>query len=470
MDLSVFRQRRSQIVELYQDRTFFTRLFKLAVPIALQNFITSSLNMVSVVMIGQLGDAPVAAVGLANQIFFLLQLVMFGVSSGTAMFTAQLWGKKDVTNIRKVLGVSNALCLLAGLGFLGIAELAPAFAIGVYSRDPLVIELGSDYLRIFGWAFLFLALTYSYSAVLRSIGEVKIPLVVTFTSLGFNTLLSYLLIFGKLGFPALGVTGAAIATLLSRVLECSLLILLTYKTRSPAAARLKELLAIDLHFAGKLIKPVLPVVLNELLWSLGTTMYSVVYARIGTEAITAMNIAATIDNMAFVLFWGISHACAVMVGNQIGAGEEEEAYRSALRSLSLASIGSLLVGCAILLAAGPVLSWYKVSPVVVDHAHKVMVIIAVFLLIRATNTVFFVGVFRSGGDIRYAFFLDAGIVWMVGVPMAFLGAFILHLPVYLVYLMIMADELSKWFLCIRRLFSKKWIHHLASSVSPALIE
>jgi putative MATE family efflux protein len=467
---SLLRIRKNQVIDLYKDREFFARLYKIAMPIVLQNFITSLLNMVAVVMIGQLGDAPVAAVALANQILFLLTLVLFGISSGAAIFTAQLWGKKDIHNIRKVLSISTALGLLGGLAFVLIAELAPDFVIGIYSNDPVVIELGGQYLKIFGWSFLFMAVSVTYSAVLRSIGDVKKPLLVTFTALSLNTILSYLLIFGKLGFPVMGILGAAVATLLSRILECGLLLWLTYSSNSPAAATLKELLAIDLHFAIKILKPVLPVALNELLWALGITTYSVVYAHIGTEAIAAMNIAGTVDNLAFVVFLGIASACSVIVGNQIGADEEQEAFRSALRSISLAFTGAILMGGVILISAAPILSLYKVSPIVIEHAHKVLIIVAVLMCVRVANTVFFVGVFRSGGDIRYAFVLDAGIIWIVGVPLAFLGAFVFHLPVYWVYLMVMADELTKFIFGIYRFLSKKWIHNMALTVTPVLLE
>jgi putative MATE family efflux protein len=467
---SILRKRRDQFFDLYRDREFFSRLYKIALPITLQNFIISSLNMVAVIMIGQLGDAPVAALALANQIFFLLTLVLFGITSGAAIFTAQLWGKKDIHNIRKVLGISTALALLGSLAFFGIAELAPNFAINVYSNDPVVIAMGGAYLRIFGWSFLFVAVTFSYSAVLRSIGDVKKPLLVTIASLTFNTILSYLLIFGKLGLPVMGMTGAAIAILLSRALECGLLLWLTYSSRSPAAASLKELLAIDLHFAIKILKPVLPVALNELIWALGITTYDVIYAHIGTEAIAAINIAGTVDNLAFVIFFSISNACAVIVGNQIGAEEEQQAFRSGLRTISLTLAGSILVGGLIVISASPILSMYKVTPDVIDHAYKILLIIALFLFVRATNTVFFVGIFRSGGDIRFAFIIDAGIIWIVGVPLAFLGAFVFQLPVYWVYLLVMADELTKWFISISRFLSKKWIHNLARTVSPAWIE
>jgi putative MATE family efflux protein len=446
------------------NRVFYARLFKIALPITMQNFITSSLNMVGVVMIGQLGDASLAGVALANQIFFLLTLLLFGITSGAAMFTAQLWGKEDIQTIRKVLSISNALGLLGGLVFLGIAELAPDFVMGIYSEDPAVIALGSVYLRIFGWAFLFFPITYSYSAILRSIGDVRKPLLTTFTSLVFNTILSYLLIFGKFGFPSMGVTGAAIAALISRVLECGLLLWLIYRSGSPAAGPLKDMLDIDFHFVKKILKPVLPITLNELLWSLGITAYYVIYAHIGTEAVAAMNIASTVDNLAFVAFMSIGSACAVIIGNQIGAGQEHEAYHSALRTIGLGIVGATLMGGLILVAAGPVLSLYKVSPIVIEHAYKVLIIIAVSYWVRVTNSILFIGVFRSGGDIRFAFILDSGLIWVVGVPMAFLGAYVFHLPVYWVYLMLLSDEFVKFGVCMVRLFTKKWIHNMASTV------
>ena len=200
-----------QIKAFFTDREYYRQLVVFALPLALQNLVISSLNMVGVVMIGQLGETPVAAVGLAAQIFFLLQLVLFGINSGASMFTAQLWGKLDLPNIRKVLALAILLGLIAGSVFLGLAWLAPQAVLGIYSEDPQVVALGSEYLRIFGWAYIFFPVTFSFSMVMRSIGDVKTPMLVSTGALAFNALLSYLLIFGKLGLPALGVRGAAIA-------------------------------------------------------------------------------------------------------------------------------------------------------------------------------------------------------------------------------------------------------------------
>jgi putative MATE family efflux protein len=452
------------IIEFFSDREYYPQLYKIAIPIALQSFIMSSLNMVGVVMIGQLGAVPVAAVGLANQIFFLLTLMLFGIYTGSAMFTAQLWGIKDVANIRKVLGLALTMGIGTGTLFLIIAEVFPAGVLSIYSQDPDVIAMGSLYLRILGLSFIPYAISFCYAIVLRSTGDVQTPLIVTLTALSLNTLLSYALIFGKLGLPPMGVAGAGIAVVVSRIVELVLILLLTYRKDSPSAAKLRELFSYDLDFARRVLKPVLPVVINEMLWSLGITAYSVVYARISTDSIAAMNIVASIDQMALVLFNGIGNACAILVGNRIGAGEEDQAFRYAARTEALGMLGGLAIGALVLVSSDMILSLYKVPPQVIEYAHNALVILGVLLWLRASNMIMFIGIFRSGGDTRFALILDGLIIWVVGVPLAFLGAFVFHLPVYWVYLLVMSEEITKWSLGAYRFFSRKWIHNLAKTV------
>jgi putative MATE family efflux protein len=451
-------------VRFFADREYYARLFHYALPIAIQALVINSLAMVSVVMVGQLGETSVAAVALANQIFFLLNLVLFGVTTGSAMFTAQLWGRRDLPNIHKVLGLCLTLALVIGLAFLLIAELAPRWALGVYSRDPAVLALGVPYLRLFGWSFLFTALTSSYSVILRSVGNVRLPLYVSLASLSLNTVLSYGLIFGALGLPRLGIQGAAWATLTARVLEALALIWLSYRLKTAAAARLGELFRWDRSYVVRVLRPVLPVALNELLWSFGISAYSVVYARIGTESLAATNIAGTINDVALVLFLGIAHACAIMVGHAIGAGDPEEAQRIAGRSVAIGALGAMAMGGLILLASPSVLVLYKVAPIVIEYTRRVLLVVAGLLWLRVSNMILFIGVLRAGGDTRYGLVLDGIIIWIVGVPLAFAGGFLLHLPVYWVYLLVMSEEAAKCVLAVGRYFSRKWIHDLAQTV------
>jgi putative MATE family efflux protein len=462
------RNRFQKVVDFFRDGDYFRLLVKFAVPIALQNLITSSLNMVAVIMLGQLGETSVAAVGLANQVWFLLNLVVFGVVSGAAMFVAQLWGKRDVHNIRRVLGLTVKLGLMAALLFWSLATFFPSAILRLYTEDIAVIALGSRFLRISGWSFGFFAISAAYYVALRSTGNVRLPLVVSISALGLNILLSYPLIFGmsSIGLPALGVDGAAIAGLIARALECVAVLAFVYRdTTSPVAASLRDLLEVDLKFAEAVLKPILPVIANETLWSLGITTYSAIYGHIGTDAVAAINIIATIDQMAFVLFLGLGTATAIMVGNLIGEGEKEKAFRYAGRSLLLQSTGAMLMGVLVFLFAGNFLQFYKVSPTVIANARAILTVLSLGMWVRASNHVIIIGILRSGGDTRFSLILDGLVIWFVGVPVTALGAFIFGLPIHLVYALTLSEEATKFIAGLWRYFSKRWIHDLTEHVS-----
>jgi putative MATE family efflux protein len=451
--------------DYYRDRDYFTQILHIALPIAAQQLVTSSLNMASVVIIGQKGDVAVAAVGLANQIFFLLNLVLFGIGSGMAIFTAQLWGKRDVPNIRKVLGLSLKLQLGTALLFFALAQLLPTQLISIYSTDERVIAAGAEYLRVFSWSFIFFAVTFAYALILRSTGNVRMPVVVSIASLAVNALLTYGLVFGAFGLPMLGIVGAAMAINIARGLEMLALLVMTYrKPNMPAAASPAELRYFDLGFTWKIMKPVIPVALNEIFWSFGITAYNVIYARMGTESIAAMNIYSTIDNVAFALLIGLGNATAVLVGNKIGAGDETNAYHYAGRSIGLAIAFGWLIGGVLLLIRVPVLGLYNVSTEVIQNAYSVMTIASLALWIRATNMIVIIGALRSGGDTIFSLVLDGFVIWLVGVPLAALGAFVFGLPIQWVYLLVLSEEVTKFTVGLGRYFSKKWINNMTSVV------
>jgi putative MATE family efflux protein len=458
--VSIFRK----VVEFYKDPDYFSNIQKIALPIIIQQLMFSGLNMLGVILIGQKGDASVAAVGLAGQIAFLLNLVHFGIISGAAMFTAQFWGKRDIPNLRRVLGLCLMLAISASLIFFTLSQLWPSQILHIYSKDPMVIELGTSYIRTFSWTFLFFAITFSYALVMRSTGDVKIPTTVSVGALLISTFLSYSLIFGKFGLPELGIKGAAVAAVIARLLECVTLLVVTYARKLPVAASLRELTDFDRVFFRRVIKPMLPVILNELFWSMGITTYNIIYGRMGTQSYAAINIVSTIEQVGFVVFIGISNATSVLVGNRIGSGREDEAYLYAGRSLGLGILGGILLGLVLQLVKIPVLSLYKVSPEVIQDASRIINVVSFFLWVRVNNMTTVVGILRAGGDTRFSLFLDGIIIWIVGVPMAYLGAFVFNWPVFLVYLCAMSEEATKWFLGINRYFSRKWINNLTLHV------
>ncbi|HMU91389.1 MAG TPA: MATE family efflux transporter [Anaerolineales bacterium] len=454
----------NKIVALYSDREYFNNVFKIALPIIFQQFVYALLNMLGVVFVGQKGDTAVAAVGLAGQIAFLLNLVHFGIISGAAMFTAQFWGRQDIPNLKRVLGLCLMFAISASAVFFAISQFVPEWFLGIYSKDPEVIAMGTEYVRTFSWTFLFMAVSASYVFVMRSTGSVKLPTYVSVGVLSLNTLLSYVLIFGYFGMPEMGVQGAAVAAVIARALECVILLYVIYAYKFPVAASIKELTDFDLAFTARVIKPMLPVMLNELFWSLGITTYNAIYGRMGTEALATVNIVSPIEQIAFVVFVGLANATSVLVGNRIGAGKDDEAYLYGGRSIGLGIAGGVLLGLLLQIFKVPALSLFNVSSEVLQNASVMVNIVSIFLWVRVNNMTIVVGILRAGGDTRFSLFLDGIIIWLVGVPFAALGAFYFHLPVYFVYLCVMSEEVTKWILGIFRWRSRKWIHNLASQM------
>jgi putative MATE family efflux protein len=448
------------------DNDFVKTVLRIAVPISVQGVVTASLGMVDVMMIGQLGDTPVAGVGLANQIFFLLSLVLFGIGSGTAIFTAQYWGQRDIEKIRRVMGIGLGLGLLTAGVFTVVSLAAPEWVLGIYTTDPGVIGLGSAYLRIVALSFFMAAITEMYSITLRSVEDSRLPMVVSIVALTLNSGMNLVLIFGYLGFPAMGVIGAAIATTLARILECGMLLWLTYRKNSPVAARWKELWYYNPGLWKQYFVTALPTMFNELTWSLGMTTYFVIFARISTDSVAAVSIAYNIDIVAIMLFSGVTGAAGVMIGNKIGAGQEAVAFQHARRFMGLSVIGGVATGTVMALAAGPLLTIYNISETASQYTLYILLILAVTLPIRVSNMVLIAGVLRSGGDTRFTLILDTCSIWLVGIPIAASGAFWLQLPVYWVVGFMMVEEVFKFSIAAVRMLSRRWINNLVM-LTPA---
>lgn len=450
-------------LSFFSDKHFFRAMLALAVPVAFQQLITAGLNMIDVLMVGQLGEASVAALGLANQIFFLLILFLFGTTSGMAIFTAQYWGKGDTENIRKVLGICLVLAITVAALFTLAATLIPETLMGFYTEDPEVIRLGSDYLRIVGLSYVFMAISVSYISILRSITLVTMTMVVAVISLALKTAIGYTLIFGHFGLPALGVRGAAIGTAIGWSFECILLLILVYAFKTPLAANPFTFFHFDRIFLFNVLRTSMPAALNEVIWSFGITTYNAVYARIGTDSIAAININATIEELVFVLFIGLGNACSVMVGNKIGERDKVTAFEYSRRFTILAVMLSLLGGVVVIAIRDVVVGLYQLSPSATFNLRNIMLVYALSAWLRVFNFMLFIGALRAGGDTRYAMFTELFSIWAIGVPAALIGGFVLDLPVYYVYAMVLLEEAAKAVIIFRRYLSRKWIHDLVNA-------
>lgn len=448
-------------MKFWKDREFLKSMMSIAIPIALQNLVSSSLNMVDTLMISSLGKASISAVGLANQVFFFYILISFGINSGSSIFISQYWGREDIKSIRKVLGLALSISAFTGIIFTTAGFFFPEFIMAIFIKDLQVVKLGSDYLRIVSLSYLITAISFAYNVALRSTGRAIVPLQVSIISFVVNTSLNYIFIFGKLGFSPMGVKGAALATLTARVVEILFILYSVYRTRGPLAASLKELLDWDSKFVKRYLKATYPVIVNEGFWSLGQIMYSIAYARIGVEATAAVQIVTTIQNIFFVIVRGLANSSTVMIGSKIGAGEKEEAYDYAIMFLVMATLAGVVLGLVMALTPDLTLSLFRdLDADVYEVARTMLILMGLIFAIKTFNATVIVGVLRGGGDTSYSMYLEMGSVWLIGVPLAFIGALVLKWPVYLVMMLISIEELVKLVFALPRVLSKKWIKDL----------
>ncbi|MEG1133659.1 MAG: MATE family efflux transporter [Cellulosilyticaceae bacterium] len=453
------------MTRVFKDKAFLKSLWVLALPIALQSFITSSLNLIDNVMVGKLGEQAIASVGLANQFIFIFSLCIMGVNAGASVFMAQYWGRKDMPSIKKVLGLDITVGFVVSMLFGLICMFTPEIVMEILSKDQDVINLGTGYLRIVGISCIFTNFTQAYSSALRSTEQVKVPMYASLIGVMVNAVLNWVFIFGKLGAPEMGVYGAALATTIARLVEMLFIVGYVYMSKNKVASSLKELFSFDKSFVKVYFKTSWSVIANELIWSVGLAAYSTAYARISTNAVATMQIANTLNNVFTVLLVGMAVGTAIMIGNKIGAGEEEEARNCATNTGILTPMVSIVVAVAIWVLAPVVLKPFNVTQETYQDTIQVLRIMALFFPIKAFNMVMIVGVFRGGGDTTYSMLVQAGTVWLYSVPIAFIAVTVFALPVQAVFFLISTEECVKIIFELTRLKSGKWLKNVIEGVA-----
>ena len=448
--------------KIFRDKMFFKTMFMLAIPITLQSFITSSLNLIDTMMVGSLQEAAISAVGLANQYMFIFTLCIMGINAGANVFMSQMWGKRDITGIKTYLGVDLTVGMVASCLFGALAFFGPDIIMGIMTPDSEVIELGIDYLRVVAVSCIFMNFTQAYSTALRSTEQTKLPMYGSLIGVGLNIILNWIFIFGKFGAPAMGVAGAALATTLSRLVEMLFIIGIVYMSKNKVAAKIKEMFNYKLSTLATYFKTSWSVITNELIFSAGTAAYSVAYAKISTNASATMQISSTIINMFFIFLTGVGTAAAIMIGNRVGAGEEKRAKEYANHVAILAPFIGIVLGIIMWLSAPIVSGWFDIQPETYNAAVMVLRIMAVFMPLRSFNAIMIIGVFRGGADTTYSMLVQAVTIMCYSVPLAFIGAMLLKWPVHLVFLLVCTEEVIKMPFELWRLKSGRWMKNLVS--------
>ena len=452
------------MMKLFNDKQFYKSLFAIALPIMLQSLISSMVNMLDTIMVGQLGTVEIASVALGNQIFFLFNLLIYGICTGGAVFSTQFWGKKDILGIRKNQGLSLFLCLGTGIIFtIGVA-LFPDKIIGIYSRDLTVIKTGAVYLRNLVPVFIPFSISMVFIFTLRAVEKVKLALISTFISLTINLILNYLFIFGAGPVPAMGVAGAALATVISRVVEMIILLSVTYIKKYPAAGNLKEFSGFDNSYVKRFFKIAFPVILNEVIWSFGITFQNFIFARTGTDAIAAFNIINTFSQLTWVVFIGLASGINVLIGKKIGEGNEDTARHYGSRVLRLApmmAFGTIII-LVLFFRTMPYI--FNVNENVITIAGQLFIVLCCAYPFRSFNISLNDGICRAGGDTLFCTLYDLIGMWGFSLPLGAIACFIFKTPVWIIYSLILLEQPIKIIVGTWRFKSGKWLHNVIEEV------
>jgi len=442
------------------NQKFYKVLFTIALPIIIQNFLSSSLNMVDNLMIGNLGEEAIAAVGQANQLFFLFTLMSFGLNSGGAIFFSQFHGSQDYKSLKKYLGMTMVIGGIIALFFSFIAIVIPERVMSLYSSDPIVLRESVNYLRIVGFSYMLSNLSFTMIFVLRSTTQAFVPMISSIIGLGTNTFLNYCLINGALGFPRLEVRGAAMATLIARIIEFGILFYIVFVKKNILNASIKELLSFRKPNIAKYLIVAAPVILNETFWSLGIIVYNYSYSKLGVSAFAAIQIQNTIAQLFYVFSFGICNAAAIITGNLIGKGDIHTLKIYARKIIRLTFFIGIGTSILIFVAKNPILSLYKLEEGTRATTSNLLSLITLVMPIRFLNVLFVVGLFRGGGDTKYSLFAETASLWFVGVPMVSIAALYFRLPVEYVLMCSFAEEIVKLMICYPRYRSHKWIKRI----------
>lgn len=453
------------------DRPFAKWVAAVALPIILQELIGSSLHIIDSLMVSSLGDAAYSAVTQANRYTFVFQLFCFGTVSGGAIFMSQYWGARDIPRMRHAMGISLVAVTLISALFIAGALLFPRQIISWFLPDGASHEMAVTYLLAVTPSYYLIALSTVYAMCIKAGEKTYIPLIAGVASIATNTLLNYAFIFGHFGFPAMGVYGAAIATDIAAGVQLVIVLAFAYGKRLPAGAPLKQLFARDRGFVRRFVKMVVPVIFNEGLWALGTTMYGVYYGRMGDVAVAATGICSTIDSLVWVFIFGMMHATAIIIGKTLGAGRKEEAYLYGKRMIAGAMAAGAALGVVLVAIRLPILSMFGgLSPEVIDKAKIILLFSAATMWFRAFNCINVVGILRSGGDTVFSLLLDVGSMWLVGVPLAAVATFVFHWPVEYVYLCTFADEIVKIAIGVPHYIGRKWLNNITEKKGESVLE
>ena len=447
------------MVKTVKKDDFYRQMFKLAIPIIIQNLLSAAVNSSDVIMLNYVGQSAISAVSLAANYSNILFMVYYGLGTGASLLCAQYFGKKNMQAIHAVEGIALRFSLAISALVALAAFTMPQRMLLLFTSDQELIAIGSSYIRIMGITYLCWGVTEIYLAILRSIGRVTISMTLNMLAFGLNILLNAVFIFGLFGAPKLGVTGVAIATASSRLIQliaCVIVSLLSKDVKlNPAYMfiRSKTLLNDFVHLS-------LPALGNDLSWSVAFSMYSVILGHLGTEAVAANSLVTVVRNVGSVFCFAIASAGTILLGRVMGQGELEKSKSYASRMLKMTVVAGAVGGVIVLAVTPFVLRFASLNDTAMHYLEYMLLINSYYIMGSAVNTALIAGVFRAGGDTKFGLICDTIDMWVYAVPLGFFAAFVLKLPVLWVYFLLCTDEFVKWPWVFHHYRQGKWAQNI----------
>ena len=446
-------------------KQFYKTFFAVVVPIALQQLVNAAVGVADTLMLTFVSQTALAAVSLANQLPFLLNMVYFGIAAGITMLTAQYWGKGDTSAVEKILAIGAKISLAVSLLFFAAAVFFSRTVMRIFTNDPAMIETGAQYLRVVGFSYLFMGFSQPYLSTLKCVEKVKESTIINSSALVINIVLNACFIFGWIpGIPPLGLFGVALATVIARVIEFILCIVVGERFKM---VRLRPRL-FTLHskvLTQDFIRYSLPALGNDVIWSLAFSMFSVIMGRLGEDLVAANSIVSTMRSLVSVFGFGVANGATIILGKIIGSGDMKLAEQNARRLLWL-TFASCLIGSGLILCGHPIVPLIKtLTPQAAEYLHIMIWISAFYVIGGPVNTCLICGIFRAGGDSKFGFIWDIIFMWGVFVPLGFIAAFVLKLPPMWVYVILSCDEFAKMPVFFAHYFKKGWLTNITKEIT-----
>ena len=442
-----------------KEENFYRKLTVIGIPMIIQQVIAVTLTLADTIMVGKVSENALAAVGAANQVYFIFSVVLFGIFSGAAVHAVQYWGIRDLASLRKIVGIDYTMCLVLSVPTVAVVFAAAPFFIRLFSQEPEVIELGTQYMKIACFSYIFAALSFVISYNSRSIQDLKYPTIINACAIAMNIFLNYVFIYGNFGVPALGVRGAAIATTVSRILECVAMMLSVYlRKEHPLKAYPSQLFCYSRELLVNVMKTAVPVIITEGMWAFSVSAIFAAYGKISASALAISQIAVTVTDFFQTIYFGLGNASSVIIGEVLGQGRRSTAFEYSRKVLKVTWILNIIMTVVIILARTPIAAIYDFSPETTEMLMKALLVYAVALTPKMLAYMTICAILRAGGDTVFCMYMDVAFNVGLQIPLAYIGVLVLKWPLHWVMAFVAIADFIKVFFCYYRYYSKKWMN------------